>query len=658
MIVSNRHITWLMTGLFGLMAMTSCVKSGKGTSNPCTKNSECADGATCYFGVCVANDEDTGQTPDVQDDIATDSGTPDVVSTDPGTPDIPPSDADISTGVDTTETTTTDPGGTDTACTPSCEDKTCGDDGCGGSCGSCAGCDGTPDELLCIGGTCMQICCPNCDGFDCGHDGCNGTCGFCDGVYTCDVETQLCTCTPQCAGQVCGPDGCGGECGACTGNEQCLDGQCICIPNCTNKVCGDSGCGTSCGTCGIGEICESGQCITIIPEDSGTGDTDDTTDADEPGDVGPDIEEDTYTPVELPAPIACATDAQCPSLQTCDSVTGFCQSSPICISHLDCAESWCDKGSCSTEAPACMDGDDCPSGGICHSQFHVCIDALPCAAGSDCLSGHCNTLDQVCQECLSDTHCPTGRPFCNQGVCIHLGSCTSDDNCNSGIPCNTGQCLIPLPAEDYLENNDTAATAISVLTADYIDLTIHPTDPDYYHYQIPVDQSLLVAVNGAYPFGQLSVQIIDEATGFVLDARDHATTFSSMLVPAADIPRNVLILVENPAGQVGSYVLKVALTSKTTCMPDAGDYPSDNNVLGKAEALGGPHIQLLARGICPSDTDWYKTTMGDEQELVIWLWAEPGTDPPILGLRGGNSSRSGRGTRPTPLPSQAHTPSW
>ncbi|MBR58260.1 MAG: hypothetical protein CMH54_09590 [Myxococcales bacterium] len=643
MMVSGRKITWLIAGLFGLLVLSSCVKSGKGTSNPCTNNSECPDGAVCYFGVCVTNDEDTGQTPDTQEDVGSDSTSTDTVSTDPGAPDIPSPDADASGGTDTSDTATSDPGGTDTggqdagetdtACTPSCEGKTCGDDGCGGSCGDCLTCDGTPDELLCIGGTCMDLCCPNCEGLDCGSDGCGGTCGFCEAPFTCNDETQLCTCTPQCAGLSCGPDGCGGECGACSSAEQCLDGQCICIPNCTGKECGDSGCGTSCGTCGIDEVCQESQCITVLPEDTGPGDTEDTTDVEEPVDEGTDIGEDTYTPFVLPPPIACATDTQCPSLQTCDTVSGYCQSSPICISHLDCAESWCDHGTCSTEDPACADGDDCAAGGVCHAQFHICIDAIPCSSGSDCLSGHCDIFDHTCQECLSDSHCPTGRPFCNQGRCIHLGSCTTDDNCDPGIPCITGQCLIPLPAEDYLENNDTAATAISVLTADYIDLTIHPTDPDYYHYQIPADQSLLVAVNGENPFGQLSVQIIDEATGFVLDARNHATTFSTMLVPAADTPRNVLILVENPAGQVGTYVLKVALTSKTTCMPDAGDYPSNNDILGKAEDLGGPHVHLLSRGICPSDTDWYKTTVGEDQELLIWLWAEPGTDPPIVGLR-------------------------
>ena len=45
------------------------------------------------------------------------------------------------------------------ACVPDCEGKTCGDDGCGGSCGTCDG------ELLChTDGVCKDTCLPDGDG--------------------------------------------------------------------------------------------------------------------------------------------------------------------------------------------------------------------------------------------------------------------------------------------------------------------------------------------------------------------------------------------------------------------------------------------------------------------------------------------------------------
>src|SRR5690606_19917118 len=65
------------------------------------------------------------------------------------------------------------------ACTPSCEGLECGDDGCGGSCGTCE------DGLFCrADGRCRPGCQPDCSGKSCGDDGCGGSCGTCeDGLF-------------------------------------------------------------------------------------------------------------------------------------------------------------------------------------------------------------------------------------------------------------------------------------------------------------------------------------------------------------------------------------------------------------------------------------------------------------------------------------------
>jgi hypothetical protein len=54
--------------------------------------------------------------------------------------------------------------------TCSCVNKNCGDDGCGGSCGTCS------DGVTCNNGVC---CNKNCSGKNCGDDGCGGSCGTC-----------------------------------------------------------------------------------------------------------------------------------------------------------------------------------------------------------------------------------------------------------------------------------------------------------------------------------------------------------------------------------------------------------------------------------------------------------------------------------------------
>jgi len=142
-------------------------------------------------------------------------------------------------------------------CTPQCAGKDCGDDGCGGSCGTCTGTD-----VCDAGGVCQ--CVPECTGKSCGDDGCGGSCGDCAVNETCDAGGQ-CQCVPECTGKTCGDDGCGGSCGDCAVNEACdAGGQCQCVPECTGKICGGDGCGGSCGTCPAGGSCDAvGQCVPL-----------------------------------------------------------------------------------------------------------------------------------------------------------------------------------------------------------------------------------------------------------------------------------------------------------------------------------------------------------------------------------------------------------
>lgn len=103
----------------------------------------------------------------------------------------PPNDPPPPPVSTTTTTTTTTPA---PACQPDCfsKNKQCGDNGCGGSCGSCR------------------------PPLTCGGDGVPFKCGS----YTC---------TPQCENKECGPDGCGDSCGSCEGGASCIEvtGQCV-----------------------------------------------------------------------------------------------------------------------------------------------------------------------------------------------------------------------------------------------------------------------------------------------------------------------------------------------------------------------------------------------------------------------------------------------
>ena len=143
-------------------------------------------------------------------------------------------------------------------CIPNCIGLTCGNDGCGGVCGTC------PDEWFCVDpGICME-CLPNCEGKTCGGDGCGGSCGDCGFGKVCN-GTECVDCVPDCSGKECGDDGCFGSCGNCAADAICTDeGVCACVPNCSGKQCGDNGCGGNCGDCAVGEFCSPlNQCQVV-----------------------------------------------------------------------------------------------------------------------------------------------------------------------------------------------------------------------------------------------------------------------------------------------------------------------------------------------------------------------------------------------------------
>lgn len=208
----------------------------------------------------------------------------------------------------------------DAECTPDCDGKVCGANGCGSVCGFCEYGKACDDE-----GQCIPVCDPvtPCLEKVCGPDGCGGTCGACEPNFACGEDTGLCyeaDCVPQCDEKECGPDQCGGVCGTCKGTKlcdtdvgecvsnpcgsidfkgacadkttvaQCVDGEIVltncaledpafgclwdpvaysygcdtlpdCTPDCSMKQCGDGGCNYNCGNCYENWTCENFQCV-------------------------------------------------------------------------------------------------------------------------------------------------------------------------------------------------------------------------------------------------------------------------------------------------------------------------------------------------------------------------------------------------------------
>ncbi len=68
---------------------------------------------------------------------------------------------------------------------------------------------------------------PDCSGKSCGDNGYGGSCGTCPTGQSCNASGQ-CACVPKCSGKGCGDDGCGGSCGTCPTGQSCnASGQCV-----------------------------------------------------------------------------------------------------------------------------------------------------------------------------------------------------------------------------------------------------------------------------------------------------------------------------------------------------------------------------------------------------------------------------------------------
>src|SRR5258706_3478780 len=123
----------------------------------------------------------------------------------------------------------------------------CGNKACdpGESCTACTDC-ACPAPTVCVSGAC---CTPSCEGKQCGDNGCAGQCGSCPSGSQCDL-TGHCVNQPSCGNGSCEP-GLGETCTgcpdcSCVTPAKCTNGVC-CTPNCSGKNCGDDGCGGACG---------------------------------------------------------------------------------------------------------------------------------------------------------------------------------------------------------------------------------------------------------------------------------------------------------------------------------------------------------------------------------------------------------------------------
>ena len=249
-------------------------------------------------------------------------------------------------------------------CAPQCDGKECGDDFCGGSCGSC------DINWSCIQGSCSPLpilcevdadCLPYEDG-----DACNGTfhCDLDESPPWCKVDpAMLVPCqlppdlSPFCNTTACDP----------------VTGACPVTPTNEGGACDDD------DLCTIDDLCVEGACAgsPVVCTD-GNPCTEDACDPDTAGCV--------FLPLDDQSP--CGDQGVC--------VEGQCVCVPDC-DGMECGDDGCD-GSCGE----CAEGDYC-AGGACITPF--CGNGL-IEGNEECDDGNADTGDGCTPECLMQTYLP------------------------------------------------------------------------------------------------------------------------------------------------------------------------------------------------------------------------------------------------------------
>ncbi len=377
-------------------------------------------------------------------------------------------------------------------CVPACDGIECGPDGCGGVCGQCLeGRDCVEGACLCPFGECWGECCQtnevcfenacclsDCMGKECGDNGCGGVCGSCppgkgckDDLCACPfeecggfccAEDAVCSnascCTPSCEGRECGPDGCSGLCGACSDLQQCLGGTCSCLfdncagtccaaeeicfddkcchPYCGDAECGGDGCGGSCGECSDLQVCVGDECCEPDCTDKQCGESD--------GCVG------------FCGNLAGCDDGNVCTLDLCEPELGcvYQAQEGECDDGENCTMGdHCDEGICEGEPKNCNPFTQGVCQGVCDPDSGNCI-LVPTGDGVETCDGLDNDCDGWTDEGLAGLGVEEAcGSLTGVGVCT-LNSLDSYCGVDPATGLKTMLCDLSLLGPLYIEEED------------------------------------------------------------------------------------------------------------------------------------------------------------------------------------------------------------
>ncbi len=356
---------------------------------------------------------------------------------------------------------------------------------------------------------------------------------------------------------------------------------------------------------------------------------------------------------------ACTTSGQCSLKEECNVDSRLCALragwGSECATNDDCTlGSWCKQGLCQarSQVSLCPGGQssECPQGERCNQLTLVCEEDLGCSTDDDCSAGEiCNTGSRACQpRCTVDTQaeiCPASTR-CVEEKCVQCGSdadcgpglscdaagncsagsrcytdrdcsvplvchvqtgacltrapsCRSDDNCAANQRCDvpSGRCIARDCQPDRYEPNNDDAHAFGVAEGAYRDLTLCPSDVDWFSIALARGDQLGVNVD-ADPFSEnnFATVVKDSAGRTVAGGR-----FLASYVAPAPATYFVVVSTIDPFQPYDVTFLK---SRGTPCDDDALE-PNDS--VAQAVMLNST-TQADGR-ICPQDQDWFRATV-------------------------------------------------
>ena len=375
---------------------------------------------------------------------------------------------------------------TQDACVPDCEEKECGDDGCGGSCGTCGDTDPCNGNDLCEEGKCVQDSPPDCnDGNPCTEDSCVEEQG-CENSAVPDIAEPACDDGNPCTTEMCVAGACVNllknleelvieDC-VCQAYEDCLPLEDGAICNGT-LTCLENPDSPEINICQIDEATIAG-CDDEVPCTEDSCEPDEEA-ADEAGCIYVDLEDGTVPLGEeaenlcddgdaCTDPDACANGVCVPGEtvdcddqnlctdDSCEPANGcvFFPNEVLCDDDDDCTwQDQCGEGLCAgtpyiCEAPAqceTVDGATCNGDGTC-AYGTAPMDGLPCDDGDVCNEG------EACEggTCMGGAgiSCDDANPCTDDscdpvGGCVHVNNdvfCDDNNTCTEGDTCVGGVC--------------------------------------------------------------------------------------------------------------------------------------------------------------------------------------------------------------------------